>query len=73
MQQPTHHTVNAQIGSENRMCDCVPRVATRTRPAGVGWPAKNPSELLQFWRLNRRLELQRGHGRLLIHGTSYWK
>jgi hypothetical protein len=39
----------------------------------VRWPMKNPGGPLQFWRLTRKLELQRGHGRLLIHGNGYWK
>lgn len=58
---------------ESPECHCAQPVATYTRTAGVSWPAKNPSELLQFWRLYRRLELRRGHGRLLIDGISYWK
>lgn len=44
-----------------------------TRTKGVQWPVKRATELLQFWRLSRGLELRRGHGRLLIDGISYWK
>ena len=45
----------------------------RSLGAPVRWPMNNPNGPLQFWRLFRKLELQRGHGRLLIHGTGYWK
>ena len=39
----------------------------------VPWPMNTQSGPLQFWRLSRRLELQRPHGRLLVHGNGYWK
>lgn len=78
MQQPTHHNTDGEAASESRICDRALPVATYTRTvgaraAGVRWPVRNPSELLQFWRLTRRLELRRSHGRLLIDGMSYWK
>jgi hypothetical protein len=51
------------------------RVQTPAHPrtALIRWPMKTPSGPLQFWRLTRRLELKRGHGRLLIDGNTYWK
>jgi len=47
--------------------------ATKPGTALVRGPMKDLSGPLQFWRLSRRLELQRAHGRLLIHGNGYWK
>ncbi len=55
------------------LCDGLRPTAAYSRTAMVRWPMKNPSGPLQFWRLSRRLELQRTHGRLLIDGNSYWK
>ncbi len=57
----------------DRMDATIRPVAAYSSTALVRWPMKNPSGPLQFWRLSRRLELQRGHGRLLIHGNGYWK
>ena len=73
MQQRTDHAIGGQVVSASPICDCALRAAKYVRTAGVRWPATNPSELLQFWRLFRRLELRRGHGRLRIDGKSYWK
>jgi hypothetical protein len=57
----------------DRMEATIRPVPANSGTALVRWPMKNPSGPLQFWRLSRRLELQRGHGRLLIHGNGYWK
>lgn len=73
MQQPTDHRIGGQIVTERPARGRARPPVTYTRTAGIRWPAEKPSELLQFWRLYRRLELRRSHGRLLIDGTSYWK
>ncbi len=48
-------------------------VATHSKASVAPWPVNAWSGPLQFWRLSRRLELQRDHGRLLVHGNGYWK
>jgi hypothetical protein len=73
MRQMTDDTLDRQVLSENRICDCAPAASNSAGTAGFRRPAANPNKLLQFWRLSPRLELRRGHGRLMIDGKSYWK
>ena len=77
MQQSTNHGSDSPVVSETAVSKRLSPIAACPGAAlgasVVRWPMKNPSGPLQFWRLTRKLELQRGHGRLLIHGNGYWK
>lgn len=66
-------TTSGAVTSESPTCNCTGPVVAHPGISLLRWPMKNASGPLQFWRLSRRLELKRGHGRLLIHGNGYWK